>query len=59
MKPETKMYLVDGLLIFSALVLVVLVGCAAWSCYERLGWVRFVTGLVPAGWLRGVLLGWF
>ena len=47
-------------LIFTALILVVLLSCAAWSCVcYRLEWVRLVTALVPAGWLRGVLLGWF
>ena len=44
----------------AALILVVLLSCAAWSCVcYRLEWVRLVTALVPAGWLRGVLLGWF
>lgn len=46
--------------IFTALILVVLISCAAWICIcYRLEWVRLVTALVPAGWLRGVLLGWF
>lgn len=46
-------------LIFTALILVVLISCAAWICIcDRLEWVRLVTALVPAGRLRGVLLGW-
>lgn len=59
MRPETRRALADGALILLSVWLLVLVGGAAWSCYDRLGWVRFVTGHVRAGWLRAVLLGWF
>lgn len=59
MKHNTKMALLDGALILLSVVMLAVVFCAAWSCYDRLGWVRFVTKMVPAGWLRGMLLGWF
>lgn len=59
MKSKRRRALAVCFLIFIALILVVLISCAAWICVcYRLEWVRLVTALVPAGWLRSVLLGW-
>ena len=44
--------------ICGTVVLVVVIGCAAWAWLDRLSWVRAVTQTVPPGWLRGLLLGW-
>lgn len=41
-----------------AVVLAVVIGCAAWAWLDRLSWVRAVTRTVPPGWLRAWLLGW-
>lgn len=50
--------LLNGLAIGLAAVMTVAVFCYGWAELDRLSWVRAVIGLVPPGWLRGLLLGW-
>lgn len=56
--PDHRRALTDGLLILLAAIILLVVFCAAWSHYDRLGWVRFVLALPCPGWLRAWLLGW-
>lgn len=48
----------NGLAIGLAAAMTVAVLCYSWAELDRLSWVRAVIGLVPPGWLRGLLLGW-
>lgn len=41
-----------------AVVLAAVIGCAAWSSLDRLGWVRFVAALPLPRWLKALLWGW-
>lgn len=58
MPPDRRRALADGLLILLAVIMLLVVFCAAWSHYDRLGWVRFVLALPCPGLLRAWLLGW-
>ena len=57
-KPDRRRALVDGLLILASVVMLLVVICAAWSCYDHLGWVRFVMRLPAPGWLKMWLWRW-
>lgn len=48
----------DALFILLAVIMLLVVFCAAWACLDRLSWVRAVMHTVPPGWLRAWLLGW-
>lgn len=58
MPHDRRRALADGLFILLAAIMLLCVFCAAWSHYDRLGWVRFVLALPCPGWLRAWLLGW-
>lgn len=59
MPPDRRRYLADGLLILLAVIMLLVVFFAAWSYYDRLGWVRFVRSLPCPGWLKMILWGWY
>lgn len=48
----------DALFILLAAIMLLVVFCAAWSHYDRLGWVRFVRALPFPGWVKSLLWGW-
>lgn len=58
MDDDRRRALADGLFILLSAIMLLVVFCAAWSHYDRLGWVRFVLALPCPGWLRAWLLGW-
>lgn len=58
MPPDRRRDLADGLLILLAVIMLLVVFCAAWSHYDRLGWVRFVSALPFPGWVKSILWGW-
>lgn len=58
MPPDRRRALADGLLILLAVIMLLVVFCAAWSYYDRLGWVRFVSALPFPGWVKSILWGW-
>ena len=58
MPPDRRRALADGLLILLAVIMLLVVFCAAWSHYDRLGWVRFVSALPFHGWVKSILWGW-
>jgi hypothetical protein len=58
MPPDRHRDLADGLLILLAVIMLLVVFCAAWSHYDRLGWVRFVSALPFPGWVKSFLWGW-
>ena len=58
MPPDRRRAIADGLFILIPVAMLLAIFCAAWSCYDRLGWVRFVAALPFPGWMRALLLGW-
>ena len=58
MPPDRRRALDDGLLILLSVIMLLVVFCAAWSYYDRLGWVRFVRALPCHGWVKTILWGW-
>lgn len=42
MSTDRRRALADGLLILLAVIMLLVVFCAAWSHFDRLGWVCFV-----------------
>ena len=58
MPPDRRRDLADGLPILLAVIMLLVVFCAAWSHYDRLGWVRFVRALPCPGWVKTILWGW-
>ena len=50
--------LADGLIILLAAIMLLVVFCAAWSHYDRLGWVGFVRALPCPGRVKSILWGW-
>ena len=59
MPPDSRRDLADGLLILLAVIMLMCVFCAAWSHYDPLGWVRFVSALPLPGWVKTILWGWY
>ena len=57
MPPDRRRDLADGLLILLAVIMLLVVFCAAWSHYDRLAWVRFVRALPCPGWVKSILWG--
>lgn len=45
MPPDRRRDIADGLLILLDVIMLLVVFCAAWNHYDRLGWVRFVSAL--------------
>jgi hypothetical protein len=58
MPPDRRRDIADGLLILLDVIMLLVVFCAAWNHYDRLGWVRFVSALPFPGWAKSVLWGW-
>lgn len=58
MDNDRRHALSDGLFILLAVIMLLCVFCAAWSHYDRLGWVRFVRALPFPGWVKTFLWGW-
>lgn len=58
MPPDRRRALADGLFILLSAIMLLVVFCAAWSHYDRLGWVRFVSALPFPGWVKSLLWGW-
>ena len=58
MSTDRRRALADGLLILLAVIMLLVVFCAAWSHFDRLGWVCFVRALPFPGWVKSTLGGW-
>lgn len=58
MENDRRRALADGLFILLSAIMLLVVFCAAWSHYDRLGWVRFVSALPFPGWVKSILWGW-
>lgn len=58
MDDDRRRALADGLFILLSAIMLLVVFCAAWSHYDRLGWVRFVSALPFPGWVKSILWGW-
>ena len=58
MPPDRRRAIADGLFILIPVAMLLAIFCAAWSCYDRLGWVRFVLALPCPGWLKMWLWRW-
>ena len=51
-------YIQDALLILSAAIMILAFFCYAWASCDRVGWVRFVSGLPLPAVIKAVLWGW-
>lgn len=56
--PKLPNYIQDALLILFAALMILAFFCYAWACCDRVGWVRFVSGLPLPEVIKAVLWGW-
>ena len=56
--PKLHHYIQDAMLILFAAIMILAFFCYAWACCDRVGWVRFVSGLPLPAVIKAVLWGW-
>ena len=56
--PKLHHYIQDALLILFDALMILAFFCYAWACCDRVGWVRFVSGLPLPAVIKAVLWGW-